>query len=84
MLQDVYEKEGPLFFQDFSQYTHKDRQKMNAFDRCGSIYHVSQLHRLAMHCIFFVLSHWVLHPPCWCAGNGSCCYLFRISLQRRT
>jgi hypothetical protein len=35
MLQDVYEKEGPLFFQDFSQYTHKDRQKMNAFDRCG-------------------------------------------------
>ena len=22
-----------LFFQDFSQYTHKDRQSMHAFDR---------------------------------------------------
>jgi D-lactate dehydrogenase len=30
---DVYENEGALFFQDFSQYTHQDRQKMNAFDR---------------------------------------------------
>lgn len=33
LLQDVYENEGALFFQDFSQYTHKDLQKMHAFDR---------------------------------------------------
>lgn len=33
LLQDVYENEGALFFQDFSQYTHRDRLKKNAFDR---------------------------------------------------
>eukprot|EP00208_Stichococcus_sp_RCC1054_P000118 CAMPEP_0206144522 /NCGR_PEP_ID=MMETSP1473-20131121/24362_1 /ASSEMBLY_ACC=CAM_ASM_001109 /TAXON_ID=1461547 /ORGANISM="Stichococcus sp, Strain RCC1054" /LENGTH=356 /DNA_ID=CAMNT_0053540361 /DNA_START=113 /DNA_END=1183 /DNA_ORIENTATION=+ len=30
---DVYENEGNLFFQDFTQYSHKDRSQMKVFDR---------------------------------------------------